>query len=143
MSSSQGISSAVSGVSLDTSGFVEGPPAGVRTKRIYWRHLSPFEQGHVEGLLRSMPPFTDRGREYCVQFHRLAPSTLAAIRKDCVQFQEGAIANTHTADTADDGLIFWSMRQGGYWSGFPPLTITLGDDGKVRFVPQIPGGDHE
>lgn len=45
------------------------------------------------------------------------------------------------------GARFWELRQAQLVArpGFPPLTVSLDDDGRVRFVPhpQIPGGDHE
>lgn len=117
---------------LDTSGFVDGPPAGVRTKRIYWSDLSPFEQGYVEAMLRGQQFRRGANAPPWVGFSDLAPSTLEAIRKDCAAYQR-----RHGSDTlpASAGAAFWRMRQRGDYVGglfvWPPLIIYVGCDGKV------------
>lgn len=122
----------MSAFTLDTSGFVEGRPEGVRTKRFYWTDLDPFAQGYVEALLTAFwntvlyaTRIKPRG------FRDLAPETLAAILKDCAA-QPG---NDHLVCTTtrqhDNGVLFWRKRQRGEVEGFPPLTPYLGGDGKV------------
>lgn len=66
-------------------------------------------------------------------FSDLAPETLAAIRKDCAAANDGKWLGYR--DTAGCGAMFWKERQQGFLNGdgpkFPPLTVSLGDDGKV------------
>lgn len=64
-------------------------------------------------------------------FYRLARETLARIIEDC------ALAGPFWCmpKTAEGGRNFWAARQNpGKWNNtgtFPPLTVSLGDDGKV------------
>lgn len=101
-----------------------------------WGDLTPFAQGYIEALLTDfasrfalMPP-TGPARE--VAFSDLAPETLARIIADC------AAACLHPmpfcATYSAEGGSFWSERQDGVYVAFPPLTVWLGDDGKVRFA---------
>ncbi len=56
-------------------------------------------------------------------FRHLAPATLSRIIGDC----EG-----HGGSTAEDGRRFYALRQMGDWGeAFPPLTVTLGEDGLI------------
>lgn len=135
------------GVSLDTSGYALTPsiePGLYNT--VVWSDLSPFEQGYVEALVRETsavlavdrPAVSARG----VHFSDLAPETLAAIRKDCAELVR---PETFTFDPSREaGALCWRARQNewGFYSGaialherFPPQTVTLGDDGKVRIAP--------
>lgn len=71
-----------------------------------------------------------------VAYTNLAPETLARIIEDCERF---LIAYPQAVETDADrtrlaGGYFWTNRQGGDYRAFPPLTVTLGDDGKVRFA---------
>lgn len=132
----------MTGVSLDTSGFVDN---GTLVPTV-WRDLSPFEQGYVEAMFASEWPnilrqFIDKGmsepegHDDCVrpEFTDLARETLAAIRKDCADARRRYLRN----DTPDDGRLFWIHRQDRDCipEGYAPLTVTLGDDGKVRIAP--------
>lgn len=69
-------------------------------------------------------------------FSELAPETLARIIADCEAWRRefaGRTAET-SADRPNMGGEFWRIRQEGKRSTFPPLTVQLGDDGKVRFA---------
>ena len=96
-----------------------------------WSDLSPFAQGYVEALI------CDLGLQYfgdgesddtpaLAAFADLAPETLARIIADCA-------ASRHATDS-ERGAAFWRMRQRGEIENFPPSTVQLGDDGKVRFA---------
>lgn len=130
---------------LDTSGAVCAPhknAAGQTFVSTLWSDLSPFAQGYVEamfaggvsirgygGLMRVLQPKAKR-----VGFSDLAPSTLAAILKDCAARQA-----QHAPDItrAIVGRMFWNHRQRGVVGAeFPPLTAYLGDDGKVYLEPR-------
>ena len=128
-----------------------------------WEDLSPFAQGYIEALaadnfarIAAMPSDNDEtghckhcGRDNrgeglegiepgpcsddCprqeIRFSDLAPETLARIITDCERF-----AKMHpTAAATVGGKGAWTERQSGGFPRFPPLTVRLGDDGKVRF----------
>lgn len=68
-------------------------------------------------------------------FHMIAPETLARIIADCEAFKAPVRWRGATDKT---GGRFWKERQRGLFARhagqrFPPLTVSLGDDGKVRF----------
>lgn len=118
---------------LDTTGNVYdnriGNVAGKALTR--WSDLSPFAQGYIEALFASIGgkleivPFMGmRPEPFAVGFSDLAPETLARIIADC---EARAWLDT-------DGKWFWISRQNGNLDAFPPLTVQLGDDGKVRFA---------
>lgn len=128
-----------------------------------WSDLTPFTQGYVEAMFTSLmetpklaawlagmsakkqgqpisnAPFVSdasiapawragwRG-DVAIEprFSDLAPETLAAILKDCE-------ANSSTDSTKRSGALFWRNRQEGAVPDFPPLTLTLSDDGEVVF----------
>lgn len=139
---------------LDTSGVVH-----VRTEpHGDWRglgfaDLTPFSQGYVEALLialdqQRMAHYQDRRRRGLPEavpirpaYSWLAPETLARIIADCDLFCESILGgpNPITAADKESGGEFWRARQSGRLTasarfyGFPPLTVYLGDDGKVRF----------
>jgi hypothetical protein len=125
------------GFTLDTSGFVEGPPQGVRTKRFWWKDLTPFQQGYVEAALRPREglyyPLTSR----FAGFSDLAPETLAAMLKDCASFVNYVDGLGSSALGAREGARFWNGRNSGalgdgaWAAAFPPVTLYLGDDGRV------------
>jgi hypothetical protein len=76
-------------------------------------------------------------------FSDLAPETLARIMEDCERIQTRPISATHNWGTNTlAGKMFWRDRATGfaglgleprirYSEVFPPLTVYLGDDGKV------------
>lgn len=112
---------------LDTSGSVgivtAAPQGGSYCQTIWWNNLPPFTQGYIEAL---MAPLDIR----VYGFSDLAPETLARIMADC------DVARTWAwSISAPDflGREFWRLRQEGrYGDRFPPLTVTIGDDSKVR-----------
>lgn len=152
-SAQPGISSTVGGVSLDTSGVVTITdvttfcrPQLRHDTLVYWSDLSPFEQGYTPGIFEAAarsrwPEICERyGVERALEswkpvFSDLAPETLAAIRKDCAAAHR---QKPYITLTESDGGHFWRDRQkytrNWFGPGFPPLTVTLGDDGKVRFA---------
>jgi hypothetical protein len=91
-----------------------------------WSDLTPFAQGYVEALLRSV------GIE---RFDALASEALARIIADCEAIQKDYGLPAGDPRHHARGCWFWKNRQVSMWEkeGFPPLTVTLGDDGKVRF----------
>lgn len=111
---------------LDTSGHVEAASGDIPWLTV-WSDLSPFTQGYIEAL------FAERF-QFGVGFSDLAPETLVRIIADC----EAAISQGE--DSAQNGAAFWAVRNhpmmpSGEWTRrFPPLTVHLGDDGKVRFT---------
>lgn len=137
---------------LDTSGtvrvttaFVGRDPDSLTRDRpvmvggpVQWGNLSPFAQGYIEALVASIPNeartyegFAARGHRP-IAFRDLAPETLARIIADCER------AEARIGDGAEWGRYFWTARQGGLYGSdptakAPPLTVRLGDDGKVYF----------
>lgn len=143
---------------LDTSGAVHFAARYAKAHGLLtfyrWEDLSPFAQGYIEALFASsydvLPGFmatvdqpeANSLRTRPVGFSDLAPETLARIIADCEAMVEAGGLPYHFAGTG-----FWSGRQAGNWTkaqpaekylkavpAFPPLTVQLGDDGKVRFA---------
>jgi hypothetical protein len=125
---------------LDTSGRVECPASFQPLGWAIWSDLDPFTQGYVEAAMRSLyeahhsAGIAARMRVTYL-FSDLAPETLARIIADCGRFNESRIA------PLVNGAGFWSKRQAGLYRGhetgfprFPPLALTLGEDGKLRFA---------
>ncbi len=135
---------------LDTSG-------GIRTcdgdSRVYWRDLSPFMQGYIEAMFASeratdvtkadwLPDAEAVGASGACAlpcdagFSDLAPETLARIIADCEAIL--GLEWLSYQNTIHDGRMLWEEHQkrdlAKYNDRFPPLTVTLGDDGKVRFA---------
>lgn len=122
---------------LDTSGFVHMPGGPERKIINYlWSDLTDFERDYLTAALTPKPEvgvFIDAFR-----FADLAPESLRAALQDCASLQNPE----RFAFALDAGAFCWEMRQLGWPSmtggpvlreEFPPLTVTLGDDGKVRF----------
>jgi len=111
---------------LDTTGDVGPMPAGPMNERfLKWSDLSPFTQGYVEALFGAH--FITR-----LAFDMLAPETLARIIADC-EARSARLLSVYCDKRG--GHEFWEARQiGEAPSDFPPLTVQLGDDGKVRFA---------
>jgi len=130
---------------LDTSGAVCAPhknAAGQTFVSTLWSDLSPFAQGYVEAMFAELFETSRRynaraDRPRCVSvFSDLAPSTLAAILKDC-----GAATGRYLGVMPGHpevllGAYFWHDRRAGNHAEFPPLTLTLRDDGKVYMEPR-------
>lgn len=108
---------------LDTSGWVwlqHGQLANT-----YWEDLSPFEQGYIEALFNDGWDWPSTSAPGPKGYSDLAPSTLAAILKDCESKTTGALE----APNGYEGRRYWERRQAGEDAYFPPLTASLGDDG--------------
>lgn len=135
---------------FDTSGKII-----LNQTRIIWSDLSPFEQGYVERAFAELDkarlqhyhaaPWGSKGREVpiCAAFSDLAPKTLARIIEDCSALHFEIIGCVIGGDVAR-GSVAWDWRQraqadprnpaGEIHARFPPLTVILGHDGKVRFA---------
>lgn len=112
---------------LDTSGEIVLPyphlhpePRGYR-----WSDLDPFTQGYVEALFVSEQ--NDRGHGISC-FSDLSPEALAMILADCAEAQSSPPPWLWPVT----GEEFWRARNVVSSIRFPPLTASLGDDGKVR-----------
>lgn len=102
-----------------------------------WSDLTPFAQGYIEALPWGDMAQASKGHRKWANrtapgFSDLAPETLDRIIADC------AIAEDRMGKGAEWGRYFWAARQAGLYGGdpkakAPPLTVELGDDGKVRF----------
>jgi hypothetical protein len=136
---------------LDTFGAVSSVP-GVSAidapSYTTWRNLTPFAQGYVEAMLTPNPydvrsmgwradcPRCVASKFTCDDHHRvklgfsdLAPATLSRIIGDCERYRA---LNKRTPDWTCDGRYFWERRQSdGCDTGFPPLTVSLGEDGLI------------
>jgi len=122
---------------LDTSGAIErGEAYG---GRCIWTDLDPFTQGYVEAVFTGASvdlhaEWLDRVDPYrSPGFSDLAPETLARIIEDCARFLI-AYPAAREPDVPGARLVggyVWTNRQGGDYPDFPPLTVSLGDDGKV------------
>jgi hypothetical protein len=131
---------------LDTSGSVALLHTGnARPQLLRWTNLTPFTQGYIEALFASVVNgSTPLGGDHALipdvwAFHHLAPEALVRIIEDCaarVSLVHPELRANVSGD-ASEGAAFWKARQsriGGHGGrGFPPLTVTLGDDGKVVF----------
>lgn len=131
---------------LDTSGVVnigKAPPRG-HNEYVEWSDLDPFTRGYVEAVFdwiashhneiagKDFAAFQARGYR-TLAFRDLAPETLAAILKDCAAWRS-IDRGIYGEDNAACGRALWAMRQSQAGvPDFPRLTVTLGDDGKVRF----------
>jgi hypothetical protein len=129
---------ALTGFQLDTSGEVVGLSAdGLRIAK-RWSDLSPFVQGYVDALLEAcwrreygVAAANDRCFGWKAAFSDLAPETLARIIEDCDAYP--LLFPSQGPATAYLGACFWADRQAGRCPNFPPLTVSLNDDGKVVF----------
>lgn len=128
---------------IDTSGSVfpfyrYDPKWNKDTVEYSWSDLSTFTQGYVEELLASL---VNKAKSFAgvslwgnrsIGFSDLAPETLARIIADCEAYCRGPVMRCANETAA--ARIFWEHRQKGWEAKFPPLTVQLGDDGKVRFA---------
>lgn len=115
-----------------------------------WDDLDAFTQGYVEALFASERATDVTKADWLpdaeavaapgsctlpcdVGFSDLAPETLARIIVDCEAISRmGLPAKSEHHPRA--GRSAWEWRQMQQLPGFPPLTVQLGDDGKVRFA---------
>jgi hypothetical protein len=136
---------------LDTSGAVRIPPsvAGLdgtaayetrtygKAREVRWSDLTPFQQGYIEALLCPWPVDTDEEREASAGagpgFSDLAPATLGRILEDC---KARRASSDCVENTVAGGRSFWTRRQAGDRKpAFPPLVVSLSDDGLVYLNP--------
>lgn len=122
--------------SLDTSGAVQAPSIAVPGILSWWvwSDLDQFEQGYGRAAIlaiRCPDPSEGYGPSSSViRFDWLTPEALVTILKDCAN----ARATLGYADTQEAGETFYMHRACGALSGdFPPQTIYLDENGKVRF----------
>lgn len=135
---------------LDTSGAVEIPTTVPWTpsheahagpvRIVRWPDLDAFTQGYVEALLKNLivdQQTNSRGEtihEQDAGFSDLSPEALAMILADCAAWHKSHPGSTRRAH----GQRLWTERQLGTLDRFPPLTVSLGDDGKVRLALSFP-----
>lgn len=141
---------------LDTSGvvYIPAPLCGrIHGYGVTWDDFDLLQQGYVEALLRD---FNNNARPAGAVwtgtyygFSDLAPETVQKIIRDCAALQ--AALSEHQFDYSQ-GWCFWNYRNGRLegpdlvrWSEpfdtwflnasreFPPLTLTLGEDGLIYF----------
>lgn len=136
---------------LDTSGSVILPRVDAGDGALYrepisWADLTPFTQGYIEALFEALGPYNwmdEQGGAWPSKFSDLAPETLARIIADCEAVQKRVADRLFVCP---DGATFWTQRQTRFarvgaedrgWAvaHFPPQTVQLCDDGKVRFAP--------
>lgn len=122
---------------LDTSGFVtvlHPRGADVVGEEIRWPDFTPFAQGYTAALFatritRGEQRWTGPLSEFA-GFSDLAPETVERIREDCA-----ALVGAHEhLNRQDVGAVFWHSRQKGNQPRFPPQTISIDDNGKVRLT---------
>lgn len=123
-------------ITFDTSGEVTlrvvGPLGHEVPKYMSWQDLSPFVQGYIQAMFKSGVVISGKIITlHELGFSDLAPETLDRILKDCEAVQAlwspRAFPNTHAG-----GAAFWRDRQSGSFPKlFPPLLVSLGDDGLV------------
>lgn len=101
---------------------------------VAWADLSPFTQGYVEALLREAATVVPEGYLPDPSFRNIAPGTLARIMADC-DFALGELAD-YADRTLIGGAALWRERQADQWEDLPPLSVQLGEDGKVLFTAQ-------
>lgn len=108
-----------------------------------WSDLSPFVQGYVEALFASeadaldaMEPDAGLGRRegLWLGFSDLAPETLARIIADCEAITQDGREFSAACSLSYEGATFWANRAAGEYADLRPLTVQLGDDGKVRLA---------
>lgn len=127
---------------FDTSGTVDADAGrhialdGQLYLGVGWGILPPFTQGYIEALFTENMEALNEARLAArlplrrAAFRDLAPETLARIIADCERF-----LSLPRTDSAAVGRDCWNRRHGPFgYAGFPPLTVQLGDDGKVRFA---------
>lgn len=124
---------------IDTSGVVTipigTPQSGEHRAFWAWDDLTPLQQGYVEAAFSAHEYFVEPAAGP-LGFRHLAPETLAAMRKDCERFRRQYVLPWY------DGAEFWSGRQAGeYAPYFPPVTLYLDADGKVRANPSKGEGE--
>lgn len=126
----------VGGFELDTGGVVrmaERAPGSINRHVWRWSDLLPFEQGYGGAMARELyerlirEGWTHEAALAAAAFRNWSPSTLAAIRKDCSAFMK----ERRVTDLRAEGERFWKARQIGAHIVYPPLTLSLGDDGLV------------
>lgn len=124
---------------LDTSGRVLAAPNAPHAAPAYcWSDLNAFRQGYVGAALdeanATVWPDGRRIGALDLGFRHLAPETLAAMVKDC----ERMMGFYASKPSQGEGSLAWAYRQHGKFLQFPltadlkPVTLYLGDDGKVR-----------
>lgn len=124
---------------LDTSGYVQCHAPDQKPKETtgcwFWSDLSPFMQGYIEAFKEWNDLAVGDKMPVDWGFKDIAPDALAAIISDCERYQSVGLGDDNYTHGYRFGLTrFREQIGGGFHPDFPPLTVQLGDDGKVRFV---------
>lgn len=106
------------------------PGGGALREVTGYVHVSASKVATAQRLYRAdeleLPAFSD-----------LAPETLARMIADCEARQVFVSRGLSSADLASEGAAYWRERQDGLLPSDAPLTVHLGDDGKVRFAEAV------
>lgn len=126
-------------INFNKDSAVDIDPNGRDGSYLRWENLSPFCQGYVEAMLSGVRVHGvgEYASSRSARFSDLAPETLARIMEDCAKGVELSIAplGRQYNDNASGGACLYEDRQSGRLTGisFPPLTVYLGDEGKIYF----------
>lgn len=85
---------------------------------------TPFVAGYIAAIRSDHPEIGDAP---------FAPETLARVMEDCGRMVDVLLPIDPSKASAVLGAKAWTLRQAREWPDFPPLTLSLGDDGKVVF----------
>ena len=146
---------ATDNLTLDTSGEVGPLPAGAWNERFMrWDDLSSFAQGYIAAMFEAAWESAGFRSQWLLRdvigdvreeewrntrpgFSDLSPDALALILADCEAFDDLTSGSPRKMDwglTSEMGSQFRAARQRRDYRAVPPLTVSLGDEGKVHLA---------